>query len=45
VFAKFASAADAEAVAGRVPDEWRAYVARGLDASPLLEELTRCSKS
>lgn len=41
VFAKFARAADAERVAARVPDEWRAFVARGLDRSPLLEELGR----
>ena len=41
VFAKFSRAADAERVAARVPDEWRAYVARGLDDSPLLEELAR----
>ena len=33
VFAKFSRAADAERVAARVPDEWRAYVARGLDVS------------
>jgi 4-diphosphocytidyl-2-C-methyl-D-erythritol kinase len=45
VFAKFSRAADAERVAARVPDEWRAFVARGLDTSPLLEELGRCSKS
>jgi len=45
VFAKFARAADAERVASRVPDVWRAYVARGLDQSPLLEELSRCSMS
>jgi len=45
VFAKFARAAEAERVAARVPDEWRAFVARGLDSSPLLEELARCSKS
>ena len=38
VFAKFSRAADAERVAARVPDEWRAFVARGLEASPLLEE-------
>jgi 4-diphosphocytidyl-2-C-methyl-D-erythritol kinase len=44
VFAKFARAADAERVAARVPDAWRAYVARGLDVSPLMEELAR-SKS
>ena len=45
VFAEFARAADAERVAARVPDKWRAFVARGLDASPLLEELGRRSKS
>jgi 4-diphosphocytidyl-2-C-methyl-D-erythritol kinase len=39
VFAKFSRAADAERVAARVPDEWRAFVARGLDRSPLLGEL------
>ena len=41
VFAKFARAMDAERVAARVPDVWRAWVARGLDESPLLEELGR----
>jgi len=41
VFAKFSRAADAERVAARVPDTWRAWVARGLDESPLLEELGR----
>ena len=41
VFAKFARAADAERVAARVPDAWRSWVARGLDTSPLLEELAR----
>ncbi|HEV7608159.1 MAG TPA: 4-(cytidine 5'-diphospho)-2-C-methyl-D-erythritol kinase [Steroidobacteraceae bacterium] len=45
VFAKFARVEDAERIAARVPDRWRAYVARGLDSSPLLEELARCSKS
>jgi 4-diphosphocytidyl-2-C-methyl-D-erythritol kinase len=45
VFAEFARAADAERVAARVPDEWRAYVARGLDTSPLLDELARRAKS
>ena len=39
VFAKFARVEDAERIAARVPDSWRAYVARGLDRSPLLEEL------
>jgi 4-diphosphocytidyl-2-C-methyl-D-erythritol kinase len=45
VFAEFSRAADAERVAARVPDTWRAYVARGLDTSPLLDELGRRSKS
>jgi 4-diphosphocytidyl-2-C-methyl-D-erythritol kinase len=45
VFAKFARAEDAERVAARVPDTWRAWVARGVNRSPLLEELARCSKS
>lgn len=34
IFAAFDSAAAAERVAGRVPDRWRAWVARGLDAGP-----------
>jgi 4-diphosphocytidyl-2-C-methyl-D-erythritol kinase len=41
VFAKFARAVDAERVAARVPDSWRAFVARGLARSPLLDELAR----
>jgi 4-diphosphocytidyl-2-C-methyl-D-erythritol kinase len=45
VFAKFARPEDAERVAARVPDTWRAWVARGIDDSPLLEELSRRSKS
>jgi 4-diphosphocytidyl-2-C-methyl-D-erythritol kinase len=45
VFAKFARVEDAERIAARVPDQWRAWVARGLDSSPLLEELARCSNS
>ncbi len=45
VFAKFARPEDAERIAARVPDSWRAFVARGLDESPLLEELSRRPKS
>ncbi len=45
VFAKFARAQDAERVAARVPDTWRAWVAQGVNQSPLLDELGRCSKS
>ena len=39
VFASFASAADAERIAARVPDEWTSFVARGLDQSPLVTAL------
>ena len=39
VFAKFARVEDAQSVAVRVPVPWRAFVARGLDESPLLKEL------
>jgi 4-diphosphocytidyl-2-C-methyl-D-erythritol kinase len=45
VFAKFSRVEDAERVAARVPNQWRAWVARGLDRSPLLEELARRSNS
>ena len=45
VFAKFSRVEDAERVAARVPDTWRAWVARGLDRSPLLDELARHSNS
>jgi 4-diphosphocytidyl-2-C-methyl-D-erythritol kinase len=45
VFAKFARPEDAERVAARVPDTWRAFVARGVNRSPLLDELDSCSKS
>lgn len=36
VFAEFASAAEAERLAARVPDRWRSFVARGLDRAPEL---------
>src|SRR3984957_6710012 len=36
IFAAFGSAAEAERVAARVPDQWRAFVARGLNVSPVL---------
>jgi 4-diphosphocytidyl-2-C-methyl-D-erythritol kinase len=35
VYASFATAADAERVAARAPDEWTAFVARGLNVSPV----------
>ena len=40
VFASFASAPEAERLAARVPDRWHAMVARGLNVSPLREQLT-----
>ena len=39
IFASFASASDAERVAARVPDVWRAFVARGLNTSPVQARL------
>jgi len=41
VFTARASAADAERLAARVPDRWMSFVARGIDTSPLHEELRR----
>ena len=40
IFAAFASATEAERVAARVPDRWRAFVARGLNVSPLHAQLS-----
>jgi 4-diphosphocytidyl-2-C-methyl-D-erythritol kinase len=39
VFAAFGTAIEAERLAGRVPDRWKSTVARGLNASPVLERL------
>ena len=39
VFASFLSRAEAEAIGGQMPDRWTAFVARGLNRSPLLEQL------
>jgi 4-diphosphocytidyl-2-C-methyl-D-erythritol kinase len=39
VFARFERAADAERVAGRVPEVWRSFVARGVQESPLAAAL------
>jgi 4-diphosphocytidyl-2-C-methyl-D-erythritol kinase len=39
IFASCANAADAERLAARVPDRWRAFVARGLNVSPVHEQL------
>jgi len=41
VFTARASAADAERLAARVPDRWMSFVARGIDTSPVHEELRR----
>ena len=41
VFAAFDSAEQAERVAARVPDRWSSFVARGLNRSPLHEQLQR----
>jgi 4-diphosphocytidyl-2-C-methyl-D-erythritol kinase len=39
VFTAFESAIEAERLAARVPDRWKSVVARGLNASPVLERL------
>ncbi len=39
VFAPYPSAAQAERIAARVPEPWVSYVARGLNTSPLQDEL------
>jgi 4-diphosphocytidyl-2-C-methyl-D-erythritol kinase len=41
VFTARASAADAERLAARVPDRWMSFVARGLNTSPVHEQLTQ----
>ncbi len=41
LFAGFERAADAERVAARVPDKWRAWVARGVQRSPLMDALAK----
>jgi 4-diphosphocytidyl-2-C-methyl-D-erythritol kinase len=39
IFASFGSAIEAERVAARAPDRWRAFVARGLNVSPVYARL------
>jgi 4-diphosphocytidyl-2-C-methyl-D-erythritol kinase len=39
IFAAFDSAIEAERVAARTPDRWRAFVARGMNVSPVLGRL------
>jgi 4-diphosphocytidyl-2-C-methyl-D-erythritol kinase len=41
IFAACERAIDAERIAARVPDRWRSFVARGLNASPLHAKLAR----
>jgi 4-diphosphocytidyl-2-C-methyl-D-erythritol kinase len=41
VFTARASAADAERLAAHVPDRWMSFVARGLNTSPVHEQLTQ----
>jgi 4-diphosphocytidyl-2-C-methyl-D-erythritol kinase len=41
VFAKCASAAEAERLAARVPDRWMSFVAQGLNMSPVHELLSK----
>jgi 4-diphosphocytidyl-2-C-methyl-D-erythritol kinase len=45
VFAACESAAEAERLAARVPDRWRSAVARGLNASPVLEALKQARRA
>ena len=44
VFAAFETRAAAEAVAAKVPDNWRAWVARGVAESPLHQQLRKNAK-
>jgi 4-diphosphocytidyl-2-C-methyl-D-erythritol kinase len=45
VFAACGSAAEAERLAARVPDCWTSLVARGLNASPVLERLKQARRA
>lgn len=40
VFAQFASRTEAEQVLEKLPDQWTGFVAKGVDTSPLLSEVT-----
>jgi 4-diphosphocytidyl-2-C-methyl-D-erythritol kinase len=44
VFTARDSAAEAERLAARVPERWMSFVARGLDASPVHEQLRQCGR-
>jgi 4-diphosphocytidyl-2-C-methyl-D-erythritol kinase len=45
VFTACPTAADAERLAGRVPDRWKSFVARGLDTSPVHEQIEQRRRS
>jgi 4-diphosphocytidyl-2-C-methyl-D-erythritol kinase len=45
VFTARSTAADAERLAARVPERWMSYVARGLNASPVHEQLRQRGRS
>ena len=44
VFTARSSAAEAERLAARVPDRWMSFVARGLNSSPVHEQLRQCRR-
>jgi 4-diphosphocytidyl-2-C-methyl-D-erythritol kinase len=44
VFTARGSAAEAERLAARVPERWMSFVARGLNTSPVHEELKQCGR-
>jgi 4-diphosphocytidyl-2-C-methyl-D-erythritol kinase len=44
VFTARGSAAEAERLAARVPDRWMSFVARGLNTSPVHEQLRQCGR-
>ena len=44
VFTTRGSAAEAERLAARVPDRWMSFVARGLNGSPVHEQLRQCGR-
>jgi 4-diphosphocytidyl-2-C-methyl-D-erythritol kinase len=45
IFAAFATAIEAERIAAQVPDRWKSYVVRGLNVSPVHEQLRAATDS
>ncbi len=45
VFLDFESKSEAEAVRGKIPENWHAFVAEGLDESPLIQEVNAITES